>query len=61
MPKQTYRVTGDSTVAGHEKGDTFQYEFTPEQEAALVEGGHIELVKGKRGTSTGSKEQGGEK
>ena len=59
MSKKTYRVTGNLAVAGAEKGDTFSYEFTAEQERALLEGGMIELVK--RGTSTSAKSKGGEK
>lgn len=41
---KTYRVTGDSVVAGHTHGDEFEHEYTDEEEAALVWGGHIAVV-----------------
>lgn len=45
MAKTTYRVTGGSVVAGNEPGSTFQHEFTAEEEAALIWGGAIKVVK----------------
>ena len=39
-----YRNIGESVVAGAQPGDEFVWEYTPEQEAALFEGGHIEAL-----------------
>ncbi len=44
MSKKTYRVTGDSVVAGHKKGDEFKADYTEEQAQALIDGGHIKEV-----------------
>jgi len=42
---RTYKVVGPHLVLGTKRGKTFTHVFTPEQEAALIEGGHITLVK----------------
>lgn len=48
MAKKRYRVIGDSVVAGHEPGEEFEFDFDEGfNEAALLEGGHIEVVGGK--------------
>ncbi len=44
MSKKTYRVTGDSVVAGNTKGDEFKADYTDEQAQALIDGGHIKEV-----------------
>ena len=58
MSKKTYRVTGDFEVAGAKKGETFTYEYTEDQERALLEGGLIEHA---RSTSTKKKPEEGDK
>lgn len=40
-----YRVVGPCEVAGTKPGKTFAHIYTPEHEAALIEGGHIKIVK----------------
>lgn len=56
MAKKTYRVVGDSLVAGHVKGQTFEFEYTPEQEQALIDGGHVQVVPEKKPLKTDAKE-----
>ena len=60
MSKKKYRVTGDSEVAGCKKGETFSYDYTDEQERALL-GVHIEVVKESKRSSSTKKDEGGEK
>lgn len=55
MRKRLYRVTGELPVAGHAKGEEFTHDFG-DQEAVLIEGGHIELVK-KPGTKPDDKQK----
>lgn len=38
---QKYEVIGPLPVRGRQKGASFEHEFTPEQEAALISAGHI--------------------
>lgn len=40
-----YRVVGPCQVAGTKPGKTFAHIYTPEHEAALIEGGHIQIAK----------------
>lgn len=44
---RTYRVLSNNYVAG-EQGDTFEGAFLVENEAALIQGGHIERVEPKK-------------
>lgn len=44
MAKKTYKVTGELPVAGNAPGEEFTFDFG-DQEAALIEGGHIKPVK----------------
>jgi hypothetical protein len=44
LEARTYEVTGPHMVHGCTPGGTFTHVFTPEQEAALVWGGHIKQV-----------------
>lgn len=42
-----YTVVGKRTVRDTKPGKTFTALFTPEQEAALIEAGHIKVVEAK--------------
>lgn len=42
-----YKVIGPHRVQGTDPGKTFVHLYTPEQEAALIEGGHITREKEK--------------
>lgn len=45
--ERTYEVTRErGEVAGHSLGETYQATYTPEQESALIEGGHIKRSEG---------------
>lgn len=43
--KRTYKVTGAHPVHGTAPGETFTAALNPEQEALLLDGGHISLVE----------------
>lgn len=43
--EKTYIVTGSQEVEGTAPGGNFVAAFTPEKEAALLEGGHIAIVQ----------------
>lgn len=40
----TYKVVGPVDVLDHKPGSEFEHTFTPEDEAALIRGGRIEIV-----------------
>lgn len=40
-----YEVIGPLLVYGRRKGETFNHEFEPDQEAALIQAGHIRRKK----------------
>lgn len=44
-PTRTYRVVSDRVVAGHSKGEEFDFAFTAAQELSLIEAGHIEVAE----------------
>lgn len=44
---KSYVVTGPRQVCGAAPGEEFTHVFTPEQEAALIEGGHIKPTQPK--------------
>jgi hypothetical protein len=43
VAKKTYKVVGTQPVADHVPGEEFSFDFK-DQEAALIEGGHIKPV-----------------
>lgn len=43
--EQTYQVTGTQRTLEHDPGETFTATLDPDQEAALIWGGHIKRVK----------------
>lgn len=45
MAKSKYRVTGGAAVFGHPAGSVFQADLSEEQEARLIEAGHIEKAR----------------
>lgn len=45
MEKKRYRVIAeDAVIAGYKTGEEFEHEFEPFAEAALLEGGGIEIL-----------------
>lgn len=58
MKEKTYRVIGDCRVHGHAAGETFCLAIGAAQEAALIQGGHIEAVsKGADASTTTTKKE----
>ena len=47
MAKTTYKVTGSTAFRGHEPGEEFDDELTPDEERRALERGSVEIVKGK--------------
>ncbi len=45
MPKQKYKVIGPNEVLEHAPGSVFRADISAEQEALLIEGGHIEKAR----------------
>lgn len=45
MAKKRYRVVGESVVAGHQPGEEFTSDSDAFNEAALIEGGALEIVE----------------
>ena len=54
---QEYKVIGGSNVWGADPGETFTKAFRVGEEAALIEGGHIEPVKKPEPKKTRKKEE----
>lgn len=50
---QLYEVTGSSTVFEHKMGERAELALPLEQETALLEGGHISLVKSRKKKADG--------
>lgn len=53
--EKTYRVTGGRRVRGTDPGGTFTADLLPHEEAALIQGGHIQVVRQMEPTARGQR------
>jgi hypothetical protein len=40
-----YKVVGPNSIDGHGPGSVFEADLTPEREAAMIDGGHLERAR----------------